>query len=54
MASAKIRREQIGSAAGRQLSTEPKGARHFGMTKDEGTVLYFVGTGPSTTDNFEK
>ena len=34
--------------------TEPKGVRHFGMTKDEGTVLYFVGTGPSTTDNLEK
>jgi hypothetical protein len=24
------------------------------MTKDEGTVLYFVGTGPSTTDNLER
>jgi hypothetical protein len=34
--------------------TEPKGVRHFGMTKDEGVVLYFVGTGPSTTDNLEK
>ena len=34
--------------------TEPKGVRHFGMTKDEGTILYFVGTGPSTTDNLEK
>lgn len=34
--------------------TEPKGVRHFGMTKDQGTVLYFVGTGPSTTDNLEK
>jgi hypothetical protein len=31
-----------------------KGVRHFGMTKDEGTVLYFVGAGPSTTDNLEK
>ena len=29
--------------------TEPKGVRHFGMTKDEEVVLYFVGTGPSTT-----
>jgi hypothetical protein len=28
--------------------TEPKGVRHFGTTKDEATVLYFVGTGPST------
>ena len=34
--------------------TEPKGVRHFGMTKDEAVVLYFVGTGPSTTDNLEK
>jgi quercetin dioxygenase-like cupin family protein len=34
--------------------TEPRGARHFGMTKDEEVVLYFVGTGPSTTDNLEK
>jgi len=34
--------------------TEPKGVRHFGMTKDEGTVLYFVGTGPSTNDDPEK
>ena len=34
--------------------TEPKGVRHFGITKDVGTVLYFVGTGPSTTDNLEK
>jgi quercetin dioxygenase-like cupin family protein len=34
--------------------TEPKNVRHFGMTRDEGVVLYFVGTGPSTTDNLEK
>jgi len=34
--------------------TEPKGVRHFGMTKDEGTILYFVGIGPSSTDNIEK
>jgi quercetin dioxygenase-like cupin family protein len=34
--------------------TEPKGVRHFGVTKDEGTVLYFVGTGPSTNDDPEK
>src|SRR5271169_4337864 len=34
--------------------TEPKRVRHFGMTKDEGTVLYFVGTGPSTNDDPEK
>jgi hypothetical protein len=24
------------------------------MTKDEGTILYFVGIGPSSTDNIEK
>jgi hypothetical protein len=34
--------------------TEPKGVRHLGMMKDEGVVLYFAGTGPSTTDNLEK
>lgn len=27
--------------------TEPKGVRHFGATKDEGAVLYFVGNGPT-------
>ena len=34
--------------------TEPAGLRHFGITKDEGTILYFVGTGPSTPDEQEK
>ena len=34
--------------------TEPKRVRHFGVTKDEGAVLYFVGTGPSTNDDPEK
>jgi hypothetical protein len=34
--------------------TEPENVRHFGMTKDEEVVLYFVGIGPSTTDNLEK
>jgi quercetin dioxygenase-like cupin family protein len=34
--------------------TEPTPVRHFGMTKDEGTILYFVGTGPTRTDNPEK
>ena len=38
----------------RSFFTEPKGVRHFRMTKGEGVVLYFVGTGPSTTDNLEK
>jgi quercetin dioxygenase-like cupin family protein len=34
--------------------TEPARLRHFGITKDEGTILYFVGTGPSTNDDPEK
>jgi quercetin dioxygenase-like cupin family protein len=34
--------------------TEPARLRHFGVTKDEGTILYFVGTGPSTNDDPEK
>jgi hypothetical protein len=33
---------------------EPTPVPHFGMTKDEGTVLHFVGTGPTRTDNPEK
>lgn len=34
--------------------TEPTPVRHFGMTKDEGAVLYFVGTGPTRTDDPEE
>jgi quercetin dioxygenase-like cupin family protein len=34
--------------------TEPKRVRHFGITKDGEAILYFVGTGPSTTDDPEK
>lgn len=34
--------------------SEPPGSAHFGATKDEGTVLYFVGMGPSRTDPIEK
>ena len=34
--------------------TEPARLRHFGITKDEGAVLCFVGTGPSTNDDPEK
>ena len=34
--------------------TEPTPVRHFGMTKEEGAVLYFVGTGPTRTDNPEQ
>ena len=34
--------------------TEPGSIAHFGETRDEGCVLYFVGTGPSRTDAVEK
>jgi hypothetical protein len=34
--------------------TEPAHLRHFGLTKDEGCILLFVGTGPSSIDNLEK
>ena len=34
--------------------TEPARLPHFGMTKGDGTILYFVGTGPSTSDSIEK
>jgi uncharacterized RmlC-like cupin family protein len=34
--------------------TEPAGVSHFGATRTEGTVLYFVGSGPSTTNQIEK
>ena len=34
--------------------TEPARLRHFGITKGEGAILYFVGTGPSTNDDPEK
>jgi len=34
--------------------TEPARLRHFGVTKEEGAILYFVGTGPSTNDDLEK
>lgn len=34
--------------------TEPKGVRHFGATRDEGTVLMFVGTGPTAIVDPEK
>jgi len=34
--------------------SEPARLRHFGITKDEGVILYFVGTGPSTNDDPEK
>jgi quercetin dioxygenase-like cupin family protein len=34
--------------------TEPARLRHYGITKDEGTILYFVGTGVSTSDDPEK
>ena len=34
--------------------TEPARMRHYGITKGEGTILYFVGMGPSTNDEQEK
>jgi len=34
--------------------TEPAGIAHFGATKDQGTILYFVGIGPDRTDPVEK
>jgi len=34
--------------------TEPARVRHFGVTKDDGAILYFVGTGPSTNDDPER
>jgi len=33
---------------------EPAGIAHFGATKGEETVLYFVGIGPDRTDSVEK
>lgn len=34
--------------------TEPAGIAHYGATKDDGAVLYFVGTGPSKINQIEK
>lgn len=34
--------------------SEPVRLRHFGLTKDDGAVLYFVGMGPSSIDDLEK
>jgi quercetin dioxygenase-like cupin family protein len=34
--------------------TEPARLRHFGITRDDGAILYFVGTGPSTNDDPER
>jgi hypothetical protein len=34
--------------------TEPARVAHFGMTKEEGAVLYFYGTGPSAIIPVEK
>jgi quercetin dioxygenase-like cupin family protein len=36
------------------LFSEPAGVAHFGATKAEGAVLYFVGIGPNRTDQIEK
>ena len=34
--------------------TEPANQPHFGMTKGEGTVLFFYGMGPSANNELEK
>ena len=34
--------------------TEPVGDPHFGATRDDETVLYFVGIGPDRTDEIER
>jgi hypothetical protein len=34
--------------------SEPAGVAHFGATKDEPALLYFVGVGPDRTDWIEK
>jgi len=34
--------------------TEPANTAHFGLTKDEGAVLYFYGVGPSGNQPLEK
>lgn len=44
-----LERRQLGT-----YFTEPAGDPHFGATKDEETVLYFVGMGPDRTDQIEK
>ena len=33
--------------------TEPAHQGHFGLTKDEGTILYFYGMGPSSFESLE-
>ena len=33
--------------------TEPAGQGHFGLTKEEGTILYFYGMGPSAFEPLE-
>jgi quercetin dioxygenase-like cupin family protein len=34
--------------------TEPAGVPHFGATRDEPAVLYFVGMGPDRTDELAR
>ena len=46
---AKLEKRPTGS-----FFTEPARLRHYGITKDDGTILYFVGMGPSTNDDPEK
>jgi hypothetical protein len=34
--------------------TEPSKSAHFGMTRGEGAILYFCGTGPTGSTPLEK
>jgi len=45
----KLERRPSGTAFG-----EPAGVAHFGATKGDGAILYFVGIGPDRTDQIEK
>jgi secreted PhoX family phosphatase len=45
----KLERQTTGT-----MYSEPRTVAHFGATKDEGAVLYFVGIGPDRTDVIEK
>jgi quercetin dioxygenase-like cupin family protein len=46
---AKVERRVTGT-----FFTEPAGVPHFGATRDEPAVLYFVGMGPDRTDELER
>jgi hypothetical protein len=46
---AKLHADEVGTSF-----TEPARTAHFGMTREEGAVLYFYGTGPSAIIPVEK